>query len=151
MPSKVRTGDWNLHLQSMANMLPFLVLSGHFKYVKSVSLYLPKMEDLEITHPSICQQFQQGNHVVRKSDRDWAGLSTDLAIEQYLTRNLKSSGLTHGGMRSELTTAQCQLWVLSMPSCAGMNRAMQHLTGVKYRSSEQHQEMRDRKAIHQML
>ena len=57
-------------------------------------------------------------------------------------RNLKSSGgLTHGGMRSELTTAQRQQWVLSMPSCAGMNRAMQHLTGVKYRSSEQHQEM----------
>ena len=57
-------------------------------------------------------------------------------------RNLKSSGgLTHGGMRSELTTAQRQQWVLPMPSCAGMNRAMQHLTGVKYRSSEQHQEM----------
>ena len=57
-------------------------------------------------------------------------------------RNLKSSGgLTHGGMRSELTTAQRHQWVLSMPLCAGMNRAMQHLTGVKYRSSEQHQEM----------
>ena len=50
------------------------------------------MEDLEITHPSICQRFQQGYHVVRKSDRDWAGLSTDLAIEQDLMRNLKSSG-----------------------------------------------------------
>ena len=26
-----RTGDWNLHLQSMANMLPFLASSGQCK------------------------------------------------------------------------------------------------------------------------
>ena len=48
-----RTGDWNLHLQSMTNMLPFLASPGHFNYLKSVSLYLQKMEDLEITHPSL--------------------------------------------------------------------------------------------------
>ena len=28
-----------------------------------------------------------------------------------------------------------------MPACAGMNRAMQHLTGVQYHTSDQHQEM----------
>ena len=48
-----RTGDWVLHLQSMRAMLPFLGASGHFSYVKSVALYLQKMEKLETTHPII--------------------------------------------------------------------------------------------------
>jgi hypothetical protein len=38
-----------------------------------------------------------GYPVVRMSDRFWAGLSTDLVIEQMLIRNLKTDiGLTRG-------------------------------------------------------
>ena len=38
------------------------------------------MEDLKDKHPDVYQQFQDGLHVVRRSDRYWAGLSTDLVI-----------------------------------------------------------------------
>ena len=48
-------------------------------------------------HPDTYQQFQEGLHVVRRSDRQWAGLSTDLVIEQVLMRSIKTSGgLTRG-------------------------------------------------------
>ena len=59
-----RTGDSNLHLQSMASMLPFLASSGHFNYEKSVLLYLQKMEELEFTNPFIYQRFRNEYHVV---------------------------------------------------------------------------------------
>ena len=41
--------------------------------------------------------FSEGNFIIRRSDRNWAGLAPDLAIEQVLMRSLKSNvGLTRG-------------------------------------------------------
>ena len=43
------------------------------------------------------RKFEAGVHFVRRSNRLWAGLSTDLAIERVLMRSLKASGgLTRG-------------------------------------------------------
>ena len=54
------------------------------------------MSKLENDHPSIYHHFIQGLHVVR-SNRFWAGLSTDQVIEQVLMGTLKTrGGLTRG-------------------------------------------------------
>ena len=46
---------------------------------------------------NVHRKFEAGVHVVRRSNRLWAGLSTDLVIEQVLMRSLKASGgLTRG-------------------------------------------------------
>ena len=76
-----REGNWDLHLHSMSRMLPFFAASGHNLYTKSVYIYLQNMENLSITHPNVHRLFQKGFHVIRRSDRHWAGLSTDLVIE----------------------------------------------------------------------
>ena len=61
----------------------------------------------------------EGYHVVRRSDRFWAGLSTDLNIEQVLMRSIK----THGGLTrvKGMTENQRLVWVLSMLVCASIN------------------------------
>ena len=82
-----RLGKWALHLQSMFDMLPYFAASGHNLYLKSVRLYLQKMSKLEVDHPDVYRHFVNGLHVIRRSDREWAGLSTDLAIEQCLMHN----------------------------------------------------------------
>ena len=87
-----RIGDWSLHLQILQDMLPYLAASGHHLYTKSLHVYLQQMTKLQDTHPNIYRRFIQGLHVVRRSDRFWAGLSTDLVIEQVLMRSLKTSG-----------------------------------------------------------
>lgn len=68
--------------------------------------------------------------MIRQSYRIWAGLSSDLIIEQVLMRSLKTSG----GLTRErgMTEHQRQLWLLSRPACAEVNQAMQELTGVNY-------------------
>ena len=38
-----------------------------------------------------------GLHVVRRSDRFWAGLSPDLVIQQALMHSLKTSGILTRG------------------------------------------------------
>ena len=53
-------------------------------------------------------------------------------------RSLKTSGgLTRG---RGLTETQRLIWILSTPSCAEINSAMQNFTGVTFTTSEQHKE-----------
>ena len=57
-------------------------------YAKSAYVYLQMMRDLQLTHPDVYRRFQEGYHVVRRRDRNWAGLSTYLIIEKVLMRNI---------------------------------------------------------------
>ncbi len=94
-----RTGNWELHLQAIQDMLPYMAASGHNLYTKSAMLYLQQMSNLKTQHqhPDVQQHFDEGLHVIRRSNRLWAGLSSDLIIEQVLMRSLKTSGgLTRG-------------------------------------------------------
>ncbi|CAH3149612.1 unnamed protein product, partial [Porites lobata] len=134
-----RTGNWELHLQSLRDMLPFYAAAGHNLYAKSVYIYLQQMLELNSKHADVLELFKKGFHVIRRSDRFWAGLSSDLVIEQVLMRSVKSSGgLTHGRGMAESQRTQ---WLLSMPACASISSAMQEFTSRCYASSGQHKEM----------
>ena len=106
-------------------------------------------------HPAVYQHCVEGMHEARRSERAWAALSTDLMIEQVIMRTLKTRvGLTRG----KCMTEQHRLtWVVAMPACAEVNRAMQEFSGVKYTTSEQNKEMdkaiqhRDMKDTHTLL
>ena len=63
----------------------------------------------------------KGYHVIRRSDRYCAGVSTDLVIEQVSMRSV-TGGMTRGKGMSEYQRAK---WLLSMRACAAMNVAMQ--------------------------
>ena len=120
-------------------MLPYFAATGHNSYTKCAYLYLQEMLCLEADYPDVYKSFCEGHHVIRRSDRYWAGLSTDLIIEQVLMRSVKSrDGLTHGRGFSESQRAQ---WLLSMPACSDVNFAMQTLARVTYATSEQHRDV----------
>lgn len=87
-----RLGNWQLHLQAVQEMLPYLAASGHNHYTKSLTLYLRDMSMIETSAPKVWEAFQDGYHSIRRSDRLWAGLSTDLVIEQDLMKSMKSVG-----------------------------------------------------------
>ena len=161
-----RTGNWELHLQSVRDMLPYFAAAGHSLYAKSAYIYITSMQNLEDTHPEVFHQFKACHHVVRRSDQYWAGLSTDLVIEQVLQyhqllfqrltmRSVKSSGgLTRGRGMGEAQRAE---WLLSMHACADINNAMVDLSGVGFHTSDQHKEVsharkeRDKKDITSIL
>ena len=83
----------------------------------------------------------EGYHVVRHSDRFWAGLSTDLIIEQVLMRSIN----THGGLTRGKGMAENQrlVWVWSMPICASINETMQKFGGVSNETSDPHNGVTD--------
>ncbi len=92
-------------------MLPYFAASEHTLYAKY--LYLQMMQELPQTHPDVYRIFQEGYHVVSRSNRYWAGLSTDLIIEQVLMR----SGKTSGGLtiRTGMTETEKYVWLLFLP------------------------------------
>ena len=121
-----RTGNFPLHLSAVSMMFPFFAASGHRLYAKSARLYLQQMMHLSETHPDVYKDFMAGHHVIRRSQRFWAGMSCDLTIEQTLMCSLKSAGrLTRGRGMGEL---QRLVWLLSMPSCAAVNQWMVSFT-----------------------
>ena len=53
-----RSGNWELHLQSLSDMLPYLAASGHNHYTKCVWIYLQQMSKLEDEHPTVYRVFK---------------------------------------------------------------------------------------------
>ena len=127
-----------LHLEAVSEMLSYLAASDHSMYAKSVSIYLSSIANLPNEHHVVHQHFVEGLHVARRSDRARAGLSTDLMIEQVLMRSMKTSGGLTRGRR--ITEQQRLTWLLAMPACAEVNRAMQELSGAKFSTNEQNKE-----------
>ena len=93
----IRTGYWKLYLKSLCDMHPYLAAAGHNNYTKSLALFIPRMQDLERTHPKVYRAFMSGLFPVRRTDGAWCGMFTDLFIEQVLIAGIKSNGgLTRG-------------------------------------------------------
>ena len=122
-----RTSDWNLHLIGVSKMLNLFAATGHSHYTKCARLYLQMMMERPTTHAWLHGKFLCG-YSVRRSRQFWAGLSTDLIIEQVLMRSLEGQGgLTHGG---GMTDSVRSLWVHSMHECASVHAAVNALAGM---------------------
>ena len=89
-------------------------------------------------YPHLCEKYALGLHIVRRSDRYWAGLFTDLVIELVLMRSIKTQGGLMCG--KAMTEIQRATWVPTMPTCSSVNESMQKYSGVEYASSELHKE-----------
>ena len=97
------------------------------------------MQNLQETHPEVYRHFEEAYHVIRRSDRYWAGFSADMIIELVLMRSLKTTcGLTRGG---GMTESQRLVWLHSIPACSQVHYAMQELTKLSYTTSDQHKDV----------
>ena len=136
-------GCWPLYLQSLREMHPFLAAAGHNNYTKSLALFIPRMIDLEQTHPDVYRAFMNGLFPVRRSDGVWSRIFTDLFIEQVLMARIKSTGgLTHGRRFSYSTRL---LFLLSRPVCGNVNQAVFALGGICVETPDGHRELTSRK------
>ena len=90
-------GNW--HLESVREMIPFFHAAGHLAYAKSAHLYLQQMSVLEKRMPASEYEYftKKGGFTIRRTHKMWAGIWSNMTIEQVLLRQLKvSGGLTHG-------------------------------------------------------
>ena len=135
-----QTGNWAEHLAATEKMLNLFASMGHIHYAKSARLYLQKMLQLDQEYPWLSEQFMKhGYHTVRRTDRFWSGLWSDLIIEQTMMRSIKSQGgLTRGrGMSDSVRT----LWTSTLHHCAAVHQTLSSVTNTIQKSSEQHVEI----------
>ena len=60
-----RKGNFDLHLQSFWEMLPYFTASGHHIYARSAHIYLQRMQNLEKTNKKVYKRFQIGYHICK--------------------------------------------------------------------------------------
>ena len=84
---------------------PLLATSGHSLYAKSASIYLSSTANLPNDNRVVHQHFVEGLHVAKRSDRAWAGLSTDLMIEQVLNAQHEYKWSSDQRQRNDQTAA----------------------------------------------
>ena len=133
-----RTGNWHLHLTTIAKMLPFFHAAGHFNYALSAHLYLQDMNDLEskMGFRDYHNFVSNGYFTIRRSDKFWSGIWSDMTIEQTLMRSMKSNGgLTRG---RGLTDSVLTKWILGMPIMQKVSETIEDFVGVASSSTEQH-------------
>jgi hypothetical protein len=99
-----RLSDWGQHIDTFNVMLNVFAAAHHFNYAKSGRLYLQQMNKLPDFYADLYRHFVNGMFTIRLSDRMWAGLSTDLVIEQEMMKEIKGpGGLTRGRGVDETT------------------------------------------------
>ena len=52
-----RTGNWNLYLESILEIILYTLAYDHLNYAKYLTAMLDEMLNLEINHPNIYREF----------------------------------------------------------------------------------------------
>ena len=98
-----RTNDWNLYLQFIA--------------------------ELEKNQPEVYNEFLKGSHTVRRALKSWAGIWTDLSIEQILMKSLKGrAGVVTKGISE--TENVMHVWTKTMHRCAEITETMDSIVSI---------------------
>ena len=87
-----RTGNWNLHVYSTEQMMPYFAAAGHDNYTRATAKYL---QDITGLCACLKKKYNDGLFTITRNDKlFWSGTFTDQIIEQTLMR----TGKTQGGL-----------------------------------------------------
>ena len=79
-----RTADWDLHLTTVATMLPHFFEMDRQNYARWLPIYLADMNSLAAAHPRVYEEFMSSGHAVSRSSHPFAQVWTDMALEQSI-------------------------------------------------------------------
>ena len=118
------TGNRELHLHCVQEMIPNFHAAGHLPYAKTARLYLQQMNSIEQVMAS--EEYKlftaKGYFTIRRGSEFWSVNFADQTIEQFLMRMLKTSGgMTHG---RGITDSTLTKWVNALPQCVPLCDAL---------------------------
>ena len=86
-----RSGNWNAHLASQCNMLPYLFCTNRQNYSRWLPVYL--LEMLVDIPEDMNERFEGGEFTFRfRPNTSFNGIWTDMAVEKTVIRDSKSDG-----------------------------------------------------------
>ena len=137
-----RTGNWRLHLSSVAAMLPHFFAMDRQNYSRYLPVYLAYMQRLEVTHPEVYNEFAAGNHSISRTGQPFSQVSTDMAPEQSINADSKSSGGVIGISQSP---SALERWFLTIHERASITSALKAMYGIQDGEKASHKEAAPRR------
>lgn len=137
-----KSGDLQLHLDTIERMLPFFHTTGHFPYAKSAHVYLKDMKTLE-KHMSESEYkifTTEGYWTIRGSDKFFSGIFTDQTIEQTFMRLLKFEG---GLFRRGVTESVAHQWIQTFFFTKDLIEGVEKFTNCASAKNYQHKHSTD--------
>ena len=137
-----RTGNWKLHLSSTAAVLPQFFAMDRQNYARYLPVYLADMQKLELTHPDVYKEFAERNHSISRAGQPFSQVSTDMALEQSINADSKSSGGVIGISQSPLALER---WFLTIHERASITSASKAMFGLQDGGQASHKEAAPRR------
>ena len=92
-----REGNWELHLSSVRQMIPWCFAYDNLNYARYLSAYVSEMSHLEKEHPEISEYFRSGGFSVQIGDQNPFGkIPVDQACEETVNKDTQTAGGTKG-------------------------------------------------------
>ena len=110
----IRTGDFELYVQSLTKLVPWFFSLDHFNYSRWISVHLRDMVTLSHLHPQIYDNFLKGYFTVQKTNHSFSKIAIDQAHEQN-NAVVKDDG---GAVGLTESPAALQRWMVSGPEMA---------------------------------
>ena len=118
-------------------MLPHFFAMNRQNYACHLPVYLADMQRLELTHLDVYNELAARNHTISRSGQPFLQVSTDMALEQSINIDSKSSGGVIGisQMRSAL-----ERWFLTIHERASITSALKAIYGLQDGKQASHKE-----------
>jgi hypothetical protein len=92
-----REGDWNLHLASIRQMIPWCFVADKTNYARYLPVYYLQMASLEKSSPQLHNHFLNGGFSVQLGESNSFGrIPVDQTLEETVNRDTQTSGGTKG-------------------------------------------------------
>ena len=88
----IKSGNWELHLDSCEKLLPWFHAYDHHNYARHFSYYWASQQRLPVTHPSLYNEFVNGNFAINRIQGRFNRISPDQTIEQIINKDQKVPG-----------------------------------------------------------
>ena len=89
----IRDSNWQLYLQSFAEMLPWFAAFDHVNYLRWGCVFLTDMKQLEKTAPEVYLGFQSGDFTVKESNQRFNQIPDDQGLEHVNKMGKVAGGL----------------------------------------------------------
>ena len=124
----IRVGDLELHLQAMERMLKWYHAYDHTNYARHFTYCWATQQSLEERHPTIYQEFRNGNFSVKRTAGKFNMLPPDQVIEQTVNKEQKGPG---GIIGFSTSLGTVQRWILTSHVIATISSRFKETLGLE--------------------
>ena len=122
-----RTGNWELHVSAVRNILPWMFAYDRPNYARYLSAYYLEMCDLPQTHPIVHKALATGEFAVqRQESRGFAQVECDMCKEQTCNREAKTKG---GIVGFTINTGAVMRWLLTQHESSAITNECKAMAG----------------------